>query len=150
MKINLTKKQYRDLIEFLDVANYIYGLSGDMVDEKYKPKSDKLYELIDYFLEFAKDFDSTDIVDEFEGRKFVEEKLSEKHLEMVLEYDDYVFWEKLAELLSKRDFWRIHGEEKIKKMDDMEIIRGQGEIEEKYWKEFEKNGIENLELKQNK
>lgn len=148
MQIELNKKQYRDLIEFLDTANYIYGYAGDMLEnKKYKAKSDELDELIAYFLDFAKGFESEDLVDEFEGRKFVEEELSEKHLDMIFKYDENIAWERLVELLSRRDFVRKYGIEAIRKMTDHERIMKEGEIEEKYWEEVENHGVERLEVK---
>jgi len=147
MKIELSKKQYRDLIEFLDTANYIFGYAGDMLDEKkYKKKSQTLDELIAHFLEHAKDFDSEDLVDEFEGSKFIDEEISEKHLEMIFEYDEYIAWEKLVKMLARRDFVRKYGIEAIKKMDDYERIKKEGEIEEKYWEEVEKYGVERFKI----
>jgi len=151
MKIELSKKQYRDLIEFLDTANYIYGYTGDMLDnKKYKKRSDDLDKLISHFLESAKDFESEDLVDEFEGRKFVEEKKSEKNLDMVFEYDENIAWEKIVEMLARRDFVRKYGIEAIRKMSHHDRMRKEGEIEEKYWKEVEEHGLERMEIKTDK
>ena len=148
MQIELSKKQYRDLVEFLDTANYIYGYAGDVVDDiKYKKKSDDLDGLISHVLESAKDFDSEDLVDEFDGRKFVDEEISEKHLDMIFEYDEYIAWEKIVEMLTRRDFVRKYGIEKIRKMSDHERIEKEGEIEDKYWEEVDEHGLERMEIK---
>ncbi len=151
MKIELSKKQYRDLIEFLDTANYIYGYAGDMLDnKKYKKKSDDLDKVISHLLERAKDFESEDLVDEFEGRKFVEEKKSEKNLDLVFKYDEHIAWEKIVEMLARRDFVRKYGIEAIRKMSDHDRIHKEGEIEEKYWEEVDEYGVERMEIKMSK
>jgi len=41
----LDKKQYKQLIKYLEVAGAVFGLLGDFVSKKYKKESNKLEEL---------------------------------------------------------------------------------------------------------
>ena len=67
---------------------------------------------------------------------------------MIFEYDEYIAWERLVEMLARRDFVRTYGIEAIRKMEDLERIKKEGEIKEKYWEEVEKYGVERLEIKE--
>lgn len=65
------------------------------------------------------------------------------------DFEDYIFWDELAVRLTERDFFEKYGEEKIKKMDTSEIIEKDHLIREKYHKEFEDNGLDNIGLIKN-
>ncbi|MBU1102727.1 hypothetical protein KJ853_03685 [Patescibacteria group bacterium] len=147
MQIDLNREQFLALVRYLASAGYIYGLLGDIVDDKFKKQSDETDELENYLLRYAKDFDCEKIVDEFEGKKFLSEKENDKILDDISEYDEYAFWSELANRLAKRDFFRTHSQQEIEKMDDFEIMHKQAEIEDKYWEELEKKGIEKFELR---
>jgi len=49
--------------------------------------------------------------------------------------------------LARRDFIKEYGEDVIRKMDWKERMEKEHPFIEKYEKEFEENGIENLELR---
>ena len=149
MKINITKKQYRDLIEMCAIANSILGIMGDELDpEKYKEKSDKSEELQNYLLQFAKEMDAEDIVDKFEGRYVLDDDFYEEQINSVTEdYDDHIMFSSLANRLARRDFHKDHTKEEIKKMAKenggyfgVELH----DYEKKYWDEFEEHGTDQL------
>ena len=65
------------------------------------------------------------------------------------EYDEFVeetFWEELLYRLGQRDIINEIGEKKYREMNEEELEGKYEEAEEKYKKEFDKNGIKNLEI----
>lgn len=62
------------------------------------------------------------------------------------EYDNYNFWDELVERLSFRDLLRQEGMEKLKEMGIEERIEKQESIREKYYKEFETNGLDTIKI----
>ncbi len=59
MKIELTKRQYKNLLIMSHLANDMLGILGDVMPEEtgYKKRSLQIEDLEDYFLEHAEDFD---------------------------------------------------------------------------------------------
>ncbi|MFC5406879.1 hypothetical protein [Cohnella soli] len=139
MKIVLTKKQYRDLIELLFLGNWLANASrtGAEGDERLEK-----YEEIQYFiLSYAKQFQADDVV-KAEGNEFYTTMdFEEKLMPVVEEYDDYIFWEQISMKLAKRDLLREIGPVSNLKAEHKERMY---EIEEQYEIEFEKNGLKNL------
>lgn len=147
MNLELNKEQYQNLIRALEVTGYVYGPLGDFISDDFKKQGGEIEDLENYLLSFAKDFDFGHNVDQFEGKNVVSEEYSEKILDDVFEYDDYVFWEELARQLAQRDLYKIYSQSELKDMNDKERITKQYELEEKYWKEFEKRGVDRVNLK---
>jgi hypothetical protein len=141
MKIELTNKQYKDLIELLFLGNWLAnasrtGAEGDERLEKYE-------EIQDYILSQAKHFQADDVVKE-EGNDFYTTMDFEKLLmPIVEEYDDYTFWEQISMKLANRDMLREIGPVSQLKEEHRERMY---EIEDQYEIEFNKNGLKNLEI----
>ncbi len=151
MKINLTKKQYKNLIEMSCIANSILGILGDVLPEEtgYKDKSNKMVALEDYFISYAKDFGCKDMTEKFHGKTLLKEEIHERIQEIIDDYNDYIFWSELEIRMGKRDFERTKTEE-----EEREIRESGGwlpdriyEIYEKYRQEFENYGIDRLEIR---
>jgi hypothetical protein len=146
MKLELTKKQYRELIELLFLGNWIAnasrtGAEGDERLEKYE-------EIQDYILSQAKHFQAEDIV-KAEGNEFYTTMdFEESLMPIVEEYDEFTFWEQISLKLAKRDLLREIGP--VRQLNE-EHRKRMYEIEYQYEIEFEKNGLKNLEIiKKNK
>lgn len=151
MKINFTKKQYKDLIITLGLGNHIVGILSDvMADSDYKDLHGKTSELEEYFLQFAKDFDCEDLIDKFEGRNVWDEDVYNDTIMGVMEdYGDYEVTSRLANKLAWRDFKKEHSDKEIKAMaKENSGYFGVAlyDYEKKYWDEFEKHGFERLEI----
>ncbi len=151
MKINITKKQYKDLIAMCAIANSVLGIMGDELDEKdYKAKSDKYEELEAYFLQFAKEMDANDMVDKYEGKYVLDDDFYGEKINTIIEdYDDHIMFSLLVNKLAWRDFHKDHTKEEIKKMAEenggyfgVELH----DYEKKYWDEFEENGLDRLKI----
>lgn len=146
MKLDFTKKQYETLIWALQITGSIYGVMGDMVDKKYKKKSNKLDELEDHVLGIAKEMGLEDILDEFQGKRVVDEEYLNKVLDDLNEYEEYSFWDNLARKLAERDLLRKLGREKVRSMDTIEYIDAEYPVEDEYHREFETHGLERVKI----
>jgi hypothetical protein len=141
MKIELTKEQYRKLIELLFLGNWIAnatrtGVKGDEMRTDYQ-------DIEKYILSFAGDFRAGDAVLKEEGEYFTTMQFEESLIPLIEGYDEYTFWEELADRLANRDLLKEIGPVRILKDEHMER---KDTIEERYQEEFEKNGLRNLIL----
>jgi hypothetical protein len=146
MQINLTKKQYWDLMratymadwmanaiceqgmkedaEIKAIRNHIFSFAKEMGYEKYVDYSE---DMNTYFATFAMD-------DEPSTRKLIKR------------YDEHTVWETLIDWLGDRDFFRKYKKDEIKKMGDIERFTKRMECEEVWGEEFEKNGVERIQV----
>jgi len=145
MKINITKKQYRDLLLAVLIGTYIRG----GVDDQEGKDFTKSEEIEKYLLTLAKDFDAEDMVEEFHGSLLPSDTLQEEyHEHYIEEYEEEHFWHELTTRLGQRDFEANATDEEKKKVE--ENNGWLGDVIEPYYKkyedEFEKHGIERLFL----
>ena len=139
------------MIMMSQIAGNVLGLLGDCDNEKsYKKKSDDLEEFEKYLLSFAKDFSSEDLVEKWEGEIIISDETSEKFQEITDDYEDLIFWDELATKMGKRDFQRSITKEdkKYLKENNNWLPEKIHKIYNKYHDEFEENGIDNLEIKE--
>ncbi|MEA3450120.1 MAG: hypothetical protein U9Q85_04085 [Patescibacteria group bacterium] len=147
MKINITKKQYKTLIKCLEVTGSIYGLMGDMVDKKHKKPSNEVEKLVDVVMREADNFGMGELAMEFEGKYHVDDEYAEEILADVFQYDDYVFWDKLASELARKELAQTISEEKARELGERVMWGKLCELEEKYWCLLEEKGMEVVEIK---
>ncbi|KTC86538.1 hypothetical protein [Legionella brunensis] len=145
MKINLTKKEYRALLDMLYIADWVlhsYTIKEAEPDEYEVLKKN----LLSYFkemdaedkIEFSLEFN-----DYFEKADY-EDYLNEK---VIQPYENELFWDELIHRLGERDMINAVGMERYSKMDAIERIKRIEEIKEQYANEFEKHGLANLKIK---
>ena len=141
MKINFTKKQYRNLLELLYLGEWTGNSTKD--EEERNLGYDEVYQ---HALSFAKDFGCEDIIEYDEQLDGHMETLEyeEKMQEQIAEYDTDALWTELAERLARREI-----EESDEQLSEEAYIMKLLELEEKYAAEFEKSGLEHFELKKN-
>lgn len=149
MKIELAKEQYENLIKLVYLGNWMINAirsdaKGDERIKKYDGTEQYIFSFakdagLEKHIEFDKKFNRF-----FPTRKFEEDTDVEKYRE---EYDDDIFWDELIDRLARRDFIKEYGEKVIRKMDWRERIEKEHPFIEKYAKEIEENGLNNLELK---
>lgn len=156
MKINITNKQYKDLIIALGIANSVLGILGDTTPGKegkeYKKHSDRMEELEKNVLQYANDFGHKERVDEFEGETVMDDEFYENEIMSIInDYDEYTLYSELSGKLAWRDFTREHTEEE---MDTM-AKKNHGyfgvalyDYEKKYWDEFEEYDYDRLEIRE--
>ncbi|OHA05848.1 MAG: hypothetical protein A2934_04975 [Candidatus Sungbacteria bacterium RIFCSPLOWO2_01_FULL_47_10] len=151
MKIDFTKEDYRRLVKMGEIADCVFGLLGDFVSDEYKKESEQIEKLQSRILEYANDFDCQDLVERYEDKTVIKEKEFEKIMEILDDYDDYVFWDELEERLANRDMEKeLTKEEKEKVRSDVHFwVEKSEEYYKKYREEFEKFGIDRFEFKDN-
>lgn len=152
MKVDLTKKQYESLVMAITAGSSVYGILADNVSDSYQKQYKQLDDLADYFLSLADEFGASEFTEEFMGSLIMNDKLAAKLHQAIEDYNDDVFWYELEVRLGKRDFGRT-----MTAAERAEIIKGKGwlperirSIYEKWGQEFEKHGIERLEIVSNR
>ena len=146
MKINFTKRQYEDLMKLVYLGAWmINSHRTDNIEDRYE-------ELEQYILSFSEEFGAEKYVefDEelnrfFTTREFEEETEIEQYKE---EYDDNTFWDELIYRLARRDLIKTYGEAAVFTMTTDELLDKEQPFIDRYELEFERYGIDNLEIKE--
>lgn len=145
IEIKLTKEQYEDLIKLVYLGNWmINAIRTDDIIEKYDMIEQYIYSFVknanlENYIVFDDELNKFFPTREFELETDVDEYRDE--------YNNEIFWDELIDRLSVRDFIKAYEKDVIKKMSLREQIVKKSPFIEKYEKEFEKHGIENLEIK---
>jgi len=146
MKINITKKEYRTLLEMIEIAHYV--LFGHKTEED--PETNKFRELEQKFLSYAKDMGAKHLVtrNAKAGKYFITKEFEDKsaYMNYIDEYNNETFWDELAERLALRDLLRQEGEDKVREMSLTDRFQKVEAIRGKYFNEFHKNGINSISV----
>jgi hypothetical protein len=146
MKIELTKEQYKELLVLVSLGSYIRGAYADKHDEKYDDS-----EMSAHLLKYAKDFGLEKLAENFHGKLIEANKFGEEIDNIMEEYDEDEFWHRLITLLGQRDFFRTHTKKDMEKIDKKgkwgALPKEITDYYAKYEKEFEKHGVDRLEIK---
>jgi hypothetical protein len=146
MKIDFTKREYRTLLEILEIANWVlhaHKVEKDPRTKKYRDLEQKIFShakdlefehLIKYAAEYKQYFPTRKYEDTSPAMKFVEE------------FENDSFWDELVDRLVIRDIIRQEGKEKLLKMSLEERFEKEDPIREKYYREFEEHGIERIRI----
>ncbi|ABW68370.1 hypothetical protein [Desulfosudis oleivorans] len=144
MKIDITKEEYRLLLDILSISDWVmnsYKLEDDSETEPYVALEQKL-------LSHAKDFGFDNLVqydaEEKEYFPTAEYEAAETDARFIDEFEDFCFWEQLCSRLAERDLIRERGAEVVQEMSPWDRITEAEDLMEKYEDEFAENGIENL------
>lgn len=132
MNIELTDKEFRRLLDLVYVGNWILNSTrgSDRFDD-YDKVQEKLFSLCPKSMR--------SLIDIWEGRVFPSKAYEEGGIhDAIADYEDAVFFDILAEELSRRDM----SDEGISQDDVRDLSRRMNA----YMSEFEKNGIENLTI----
>ncbi len=153
MKIELSEKEYRDLVLVSELAGGIIGVLGDLMkdeEKNYKKISNRLEKLQDKILSYADDFSCSDLVEDFEGRKIIKEEFYDEVVYPIIKDNaEMETFDSLANSLAWRDF-----KEKFSQKELEEKAKENGgyfgveihDYEKKYWDEFEEYGYDRLRI----
>lgn len=145
MKIEFTKDQYESLIKLVYLGNWM--INAIRVDDRIK----KFDDLEQYIYSSAKEIGLDKYIEyDTKLKKFFPTKDFEENSEVsqyMDEYDNEAFWDGLVDRLARRDFIREYREEAIRKMSWQDRMEKESPFIEKYEEEFEKYGIDRLEIK---
>ena len=138
MKINFSKKQFETLIEMLELGYCITSSNEQTANES------KFTEMEQYLLSFAEDFDFEDVLYDSQNQMYglTVEREQEIH-QVINEYEDMVFWDKLVYYMARRDFTN---EMTAKPLNEEAAFQRLIEIQEKYHHYFEKHGVQYLKI----
>lgn len=145
VKLQLTKKEYRALLDMLHVADWVLHSHAIQPEDVSAPHKAVMKKILSYSSEMdVSDLISYDQADDayYETREY-EEFLQNMFIEP---YDQETFWEELADHLAQRDALREFGEEKLRTMDRWERGHRLGEKSNAYEKEFAEYGLERFTL----
>lgn len=144
MKINLTKAQYRDLMEAVLLGNWIRGLLND----QGLYENNNYGEIEDYLIKYAREFQCEELVEKFRDKEIISDNFSTKIESIMENYDDFNFWDNLSRRLGQRDFY-----ESMSEQEKMEMNKNGNwfpdrihKLYEDYEKEFEENGLASLRI----
>jgi len=145
MKINITKKEYRLLLDMLQVSDWVLNSHAELPDERHLEHE----ELVKKFLSYYKEMEAEDIIehsielDDFFPVNDYETAILGKFIEP---YDDSVFWEQLIDRLSLRDAVQSVGDKKYQEMDGIDRLRMLDPLTERYTNEFEQHGLKYVKI----
>jgi L-rhamnose mutarotase len=119
MKINFTNKEYRLLLDMVEIAEWVLNAHKTASSDEIKKYSD-LYQKI---LSYAKDmgFENLIIYDKnLDGYFATSEYEESEHMRYIEEFEDDVFWDALPHRLAVRDLVKEVGEKKYEEMEFVE------------------------------
>jgi hypothetical protein len=145
MKINFTKKEFRNLLDLVYLGNWVMT-ANDTEDDEEKSKYEEITQKI---YSFAKEFGCEHLIEydsEFEEYIETAEFEDSEVSEYLEEFEENNFWETLSMRLAERDFLKEIKPGEFNKIPLNEKIMKTQEHEQKWVEEFSKNGIDNLKI----
>lgn len=146
MKIDITKQEYRVLIDILEMADWVMNAHAIWQKEEtaiYSSLMQKIYA-------YAKEMGCGDIIyyDDNEGSYFTTKEYEEEGMQrqFIEAFEEDSFWDELSHRLAFRDLVQQEGEEAIERMDFMERATKLTEFLSWYEEEFNENGLGNVRL----
>ncbi|MFY4773671.1 hypothetical protein [Metabacillus sp. RGM 3146] len=136
MKINFTKKQYHTLLKMIYLSTWVGA-------REEHEESEEFFELENYILSFSKEFGMEQYADydSLDDEYYASRQLDEELEDVIADYEEEVFWDKLCALLARRDLMR---EENISNYSPEQRFERLIEIENKYHTYFEVFGLEKV------
>jgi len=147
MKIDISEKEYRDLLDVLHMADWV--LHAHETDTN--PASEPYDRVIQKFYAMAKDMGQDSLVEYdpdskqyYSSRDFEENSPS---WEFIDDFMEDTFWDELIHRLTDRDVTRqVGGYEQLEKLTMTERFAHEGPIIERYSQEFDDQGLSRLEI----
>lgn len=147
MLIEMNERQYRALLKMVWLGNWAINAHREP-DETQTEYND----LEQHLMAQAHSFGQEELVQfiQDDHRFYTASGFEEELLAVVDEYDDHTFWSQLESRLTERDLMNEYGEDALETMPDDEIQERERPVLEKYMDEFDKNGIQNLVIREEK
>jgi hypothetical protein len=138
VNLELSSEQYKELIKLVYIGDWV-------IDE---PENIVLNDLVQVVFSKAKDAGHESLI-EFDKEMNLympSQAFDDEVVEIVDDYEEECFWDHLIYRMSEKDLEAKLGD-KAEKLTNEERIDMIDPISEKYVKEFEENGIDNLVIK---
>jgi hypothetical protein len=145
MNINISKEEYRVLLDMLSVADWVihaYAVKKEDYHHEHEVLKNKL-------LSYSKEMGADDLIESSEEVSgFFETTDYETFIlnTYIQPYENELFWDELIERLAERDLIKSVGKEQYTKMEILERMKQIDEMKKPYESEFESRGIENLKV----
>ena len=144
MKVSFTAKEYSRLLELAFLGLGVVGArseDSESVPERYADVTQKIFAL-------AETFGCADLVEaDVDGQFIPSAKLEEGPAREKLEkFVDDSFWAELASRLAERDLRAGFGATKLSDELTDEDAEKLGQLEDGYWREFETNGVDHVQV----
>lgn len=139
MNLSVDAKQYRKLLELAYLGEWMINAHHDT-----EAQDDEAATALQQLMSQVTDPDIGR--DEETGEFYMSSEWAERLFDTyILDYDDHVFWDELAERLASRDLAKERGisPDDIVRDDDLPDLRP---LEDRYRLELEERGIDRLEI----
>ncbi len=146
--IEFDKKQYEVLVRALQVAESIYDILSDGVDERYDVPADELGDLTSWVLAKAGEFGMANLVEIFEGKNVLKDDAMDRYTDDLMEYEEWAFWDVFAHKLADREMARRYKKDGAPNVNLEELLDIHIGLEEKYAEEFDAHGLDHVEIKE--
>lgn len=143
MRIDLSEDQYRTLIKLAFLGNWLAN-AWRTSDREYLHEYEEVEQLI--YAQAGALGEEMGLKRSEDGEYFPLDRLEEVLLPLIEAYDDDCFWTNLVERLAQRDLEEMLGAEGIKRMPSEERDDAFCRFAEKYGREFDEFGLDNLRL----
>ena len=147
MKINITKKEYRLLLDILYLGEWMLTAH----DQEEAPEKKQYQDVVQKFYSYAEEMGYENLIkaDKALNKYFetMEYEESSQVNEIIENYDNATFWDELVSGLALRDAQEIEGNDAFNKMSPEERIQLLYPLEEKYHEAFMANDLANLQIK---
>ncbi len=146
MQIELTKNEYRLLLDYIFMADWVvnsHHVDGRNDVDDYDMLLQKLYSV-------AKEMGCGELIhadrktNEYSPTRLYEE--STRALDLIEEYDDDTFWNDLISRLAERDVYESVEEDRRDAMSAEEYSERSEPVEEAYFKEFHRHALHRLRV----
>ncbi|HDQ44421.1 MAG TPA: hypothetical protein ENN17_02830 [bacterium] len=146
MKISITKQEYRRLLDVLMIADWVmdsYHVEPPEETRSYRELAQKIYALAGEngcgnLIEYDTALDEFFPTDEYD--------LEGEWRVLMDAFEEQNFWDELTDRLALRDVVLEVGYDHFRKMDSVDRLMKLEQASEKYAREFEENGIENIRI----
>ncbi len=144
MKIEFSKEQFRSLIRLVMLGT---NVETAVLEDRAQP-FDHIYDMEEYLLGKAHDFELDGMVEKTDGEFFPSEKLETETERLMREYDDDTFWFKLETELGMRDFYETLSFKDLRAIKEGEtpVPDAVNEFYEKYADEFSRHRADRLRI----
>lgn len=143
MKINFTNKEYRLLLDMVEIAEWVLNSHRTDPSDDIKKYSEIYQKVLSYAKEMG--FENLITYDKNLGGYYATFEYEEsEHMRYIEQFEDDVFWEALPNRLAMRDLVKQVGEKRYMEMEFEERATKLVELESIYYKELNENGIDNL------
>jgi len=147
MNIEITKEEYRDLLDILHMAEWMmhaHETERDSVSAPYDRVIQKLYGLAKAMGQESLVSYDADAQEYFPTREFDDTTAS---WEIIDQFTEETFWDELIHRLTDRDLARAAGGyEQLENLSMSERFIMEAPVIERYSQEFEQRGLERLEV----